>query len=204
MQIFDPANNRYIWSPPSGNIASIYAYSDQVSEVWFAPAGFNRGIVQQVQKLEFSCSFGDRENMYGNGNAVNPVVNFTQDGIVVYGQRTLQRDPTALDRVNVRRLMLYTRKVVTTAVKYLLWEPNDSTTWRQFVAMVDPYLASVVSLRGITDYEIICDETTNTPQLINNNQMAANIYINPTRAVEQILINAILTPDGVAFSEIVF
>lgn len=204
MQIFDPANNLYIWSPPSGNIASIYAYSDQVSEVWFAPAGFNRGIVQQVTELEFSCSFGDRESMYGNGNAVNPVVNFTGEGIVVYGQRTLQRDPTALDRVNVRRLMLYTRKVVTTAVMYLLWEPNDSTTWRTFVALVDPYLASIVSLRGITDYEIICDETTNTPQLINNNQMSANIYINPTRAVEQILINAILTPDGVAFSEIVF
>lgn len=204
MQIFDPANNLYIWSPPSGNIASIYAYSDQVSEVWFAPAGFNRGIVQQVETLEFPCSFDDRESMYGNGNSVNPVVNFTSEGIVVYGQRTLQRDPTALDRVNVRRLMLYTRKVVTTAVKYLLWQPDDSTTWRQFVALVDPYLASVQALRGITDYSVICDQTTNTDDLIDNNQMAANIYINPTRAVEQIIINAILTPNGVAFSEVVF
>lgn len=204
MSIFDPANNLYIWSPPSGNIASIYAYSDYVSEVWFAPAGFNRGIVQQVQQLEFPCGQGDRESMYGNGNAVNPVVNFTQDGIVVYGQRTLQRAPTALDRVNVRRLMLYTRKVVTTAVKYLLWEPDDTTTWRQFTALVTPYLDSVVSLRGITDYQVICDETTNTSQYINNNQMYAKIFINPTRATEQILIDAVLTPDGVAFSEIVY
>jgi len=203
-QIFDARNDRYLWVPPSGHAASIYAYSDEVSEPWFAPAGFNRGRLLTVNKLEHSPDQGERDYLYGNQNAVNPIVKFQKDGIAIWGQRTLQRKPSALDRVNVRRLMLYIRKVVSTAVRYLVFEPNDPVTWRTFSAMVDPFMRGLVARRGVVKYQIVCDETTNTPDHINNNEMVARIYIEPVKAAEKILVDAVLTPSGANFDEVVY
>lgn len=204
VQIFDAASNRYVWTPPSGHAAAVYAFTDQNAEAWFAPAGFNRGKILVATKLEFSSSEGDRELLYGDGNAVNAIVKFRQDGIVIWGQRTLQREPTALDRVNVRRLLLYIRKVVTTGARYFVFEPNDPATWRSLVGTIDPFFRGLRSRRGVTAYQIICDETTNTPDHINNNEMVVKIFIDPVRAAEKILIDAIITPSGANFAEILY
>lgn len=204
IQVFDAGSNRYIWTPPSGHIAAVYAYTDDVSDPWWAPAGLNRGLLQQATRVEFNAAVGDQEFMYGNQNAVNMIVKFPVDGIAVWGQRTLQRKPTALDRVNVRRLLLYMRKVITTAVKYLVFEPNDPPTWRSFVGLVDPFLKALVSRRGLYAYQVVCDETTNTPDYIDNNEMLARIYIQPVKAAEKILVDAVLTPTGASFEETIY
>ncbi len=201
LQTYDAAYDRYVWTPPSGHVAAVYAYSDSVSDVWIAAAGLNRGRVLQVTKLEMNANQGDRDYLYGGSNAVNPIANFVRDGIVVWGQKTLQRKPTALDRVNVRRMMLYLRKVVASSVRQLVFEPNDPTTWRTFIALVDPFMRSLVAGRGVVAYSVKCDETTNTPDHIDNNEMVANIYIQPTKSAEKIIVNAVLTPTGANFEE---
>lgn len=203
-EFFDAANDRHVWTPPSGHAAAVYAYSDEVAEPWFAPAGFQRGRVLQVTRLEYPADQGERDALYGNQNAVNPLVKFQKDGIAIWGQRTLQRKPSYLDRVNVRRLMLYIRKVVSTATRYLVFEPNDPVTWRTFAGLVDPFMKSLVAKRGVRKYLIVCDETTNTPDHISNNEMVAKIFLEPTTAAEKIMIDAVLTPSGASFEEVTY
>jgi len=203
LMTYDSNYDRYVWTPPSGHMMAVYATSDQMAEPWYAPAGLNRGRVLQVTKVEYDADQGARDLLNGGSNAVNPIVNFVPDGITVWGQRTLQRKPTALDRVNVRRMMLYLRKVIATSTRQLVFEPNDSTLWRTFKALVDPFLRGILTARGITAYSVVCDETTNTPEHIDNNEMVARIFIQPTKAAEKILVDAVLTPTGATFDELV-
>lgn len=203
-KIFDAYNDQYIWTPPTGHVANVYAYTDQVADSWWAPAGLNRGLVPAIVELEFSADQGERDFMYGNQNAINPIVKFNKDGIVVWGQRTLQRKPTALDRVNVRRLILYIRKVLATSVKYFVFEPNDSFTWRSFVGVVDPFLQIIKDRRGLYDFRVVCDETTNTPALIDRGIMRAIVFLKPTKAAEFIQVDLTLTTTGANFEELLF
>lgn len=203
-KVYDAFNDQYVWTPPAGHVAAVYAYNDAVSEPWFAPAGINRGTVLPILELEFPSSRGDWDFLYGNGNSVNPIVKFPKDGIVIWGQRTLQRKPTALDRVNVRRLILYLRKVLASSIRAFVFEPNDQATWRQFVGVVAPYMESIKARRGVYDYSVVCDETTNTPDLIDQNIMAARIYMKPTKAAEIVQVDLVLTNTGAVFSEIVY
>ncbi len=202
IQIYDPYNGVEVWTPPSGHVAAIYAYTDFIAETWFAPAGFNRAHIVAGLKVRHSASHGEREHLYGNQNAVNPIVSFPKDGITVWGQRTLQRAPTALDRVNVRRLLLYMRKVISTAVKYLLFEPNDAATWRQFFRLVNPFCEAIKNRRGLYDFRIVCDESTNTPDLIDNNTMRGVIMLKPTKTAEIIQVDFALAPTGASFKEL--
>lgn len=207
-EIYDAYNAQRIWIPPSAHAIKVYAYNDREGELWYAPAGFNRGMLTNVLNVEYNASEGDRNLLYGNQNAVNPIVVFPKDGAAIWGQRTLQRKPTATDRVNVRRLLLYLRKVIATAVKYMVFEPNDDRTWRRFKFLVEPYLRNVASRRGLfggaegaESFRVICDETTNTPEVIDSNQMIGRIFIKPTRAAEFIQVDFVITPTGVSFSE---
>ena len=202
LQIYDPVNKSTVWTPPSGHLSYIYAYTDYNSETWFAPAGLNRGHLSTPIKAEYIPTLGERDLLYTNN--VNPIATFIRDGINVWGQKTLQRNPTALDRVNVRRLMLYLEKVVATAVRTLVFEPSDKITWIQFINLVEPFLESVKSRRGLLEYKVICDETTNTSDAIDRNEMRARIYIRPTKAAEFISIDFVLTDSGTAFSELVY
>lgn len=202
IQIYDPYNGVEVWTPPSGHVAAIYAYTDFIAETWFAPAGFNRAHIVAGLKVRHSASHGEREHLYGEQNAVNPIVSFPKDGITVWGQRTLQRAPTALDRVNVRRLLLYMRKVISTAVKYLLFEPNDAATWRQFFRLVNPFCEAIKNRRGLYDFRIVCDESTNTPDLIDNNTMRGVIMLKPTKTAEIIQVDFALAPTGASFKEL--
>jgi hypothetical protein len=147
---------------------------------------------------------GEMDLLYGDGNAVNPIARFPKDGIVVWGQRTLQRAPTALDRVNVRRLMLYLRKVISTASRYLVFEPNDEKTWTLFGQLVVPYLNDVRQRRGLYDFRVKCDEDTNTPEVIDRNEMHAQIFLKPVKAAEFIQIDLIITSTGANFDEVLY
>lgn len=204
LQLYDAINGVKVWCPPSGFMAGVYAYSDNTTEVWFAPAGLNRGHLTSPMKAEYSPSLGERDLLYGNGNAINPIATFKQDGINVWGQRTLQRLPTALDRVNVRRTLLYLEKVLVTAVRGLLFEPNDPATWVQFRRLITPTLEGIKNRRGLNDYKVVCDATINTPDVIEQNMMKANIFVKPMKTVEMIQLNFIITSQGSSFTEQVF
>lgn len=203
VEIYDSTNGIDVWVPPSGHVAAVYAYTDFIAETWFAPAGLNRGHIVAANRVRYNASDGEIEFMYGGSqqNAINPIVQFPKDGITVWGQRTLQRAPTARDRVNVRRLLLYMRKVLATAVKYLIFEPNDQATWRQFFRLVNPFMASIQAGRGVYAYQIICDASTNPPDQIDNNEMGARVYIQPTKAAEIINVDFVITPTGARFTD---
>lgn len=201
LNVWDKWNSVYRWVPSSGHVAGIYANTDNVSEPWFAPAGLNRGIVQQVRKLAWNPLQGERDILYKNG--LNPIVSFSGQGKVVWGQKNMLDKNSAFNRVNVRRLFIILGKAVATALKYFLFEPNDTFTRLQIINMVDPFLRDIKARRGIFDYMIVCDERNNTPERIDRNELWCDIYIKPTRAAEFIVLNLIATKTGASFTELV-
>jgi len=191
------------WVPPSVKMVSVYAFSDSRTDVWFAPAGLNRGKLFNVLKTERVLNVNDRDLLYATGtNAVNPICNFVGDGVVVYGQKTLQRKSSALDRVNVMRLMLYITKILATSTKYLLFEPHDQLTWILYRQLVNPVFESIKAQRGLYEFSIVCDETTNTPYYIDNNTLVAEVWLKPTKTTERIVNKFIITSTGANFSEL--
>lgn len=203
IQISDEFSESLQWVPPSVRIVSVFAYNDRVAEVWNAPAGLNRGRLFKVQKTERQLNVADRDLLYATGtNAVNPICDFVGDGIVVYGQKTLQRKPSALDRVNVMRLIIYVTKILATATKYLLFEPNDRLTWTLYTQMVDPLLSDIKQRRGLYEFKVVCDETTNTPSDIDNNTMVAEVWLRPTKVAERLINRFVITSTGASFSEL--
>ncbi len=202
IEVYDSFNDQYLWTAPSGVAARIWAFNDSVAEPWFAPAGLVRGNPSGLLDLEHSPTLGERDYMYGqSGNNVNPFVNFVQDGITLWGQKTLQRAPTALDRINVRRMLLYARKVIATAVRYLVFEPNDEITWLRFRMLVEPFLQNIATRRGIYDFRVVCDKTTNTAYYIDQNVMRGKLLIKPTKTAEIIELDFTLLPTGANFEE---
>lgn len=202
----DPYNGgKGVWLPPSAFIPNVWAYSDRVGEAWYAPAGVNRGKVRGAVAVEYAVSQGDIAEMYGpgNGNALNPIAVFPQDGILVYGQRTMQRTPTALDRVNVRRLLFYIEKTVAAMSRRLQFEQNDPILWAQFRNSVNPFLAGLLGRRALEWYQVVCDVTTNTAEMRNNNEVGAKIYLIPTKSAEKVMLNFTLLPSGANVSEII-
>lgn len=189
VKIRDNFNRLDIWCPPSGSIMAVIARSDYLSKPWFAPAGMNRGIVPGITDVYNRPTLGERDLMYGNRNCVNPIVHFNDvEGFLVWGQKTLQRRPTALDRVNVRRLMFYLEKKVRSAVRTLLFDPNDDIFAGKFVGIVNGILNEVRIGRGLHDYIIKADAELNTPDVIDRNEFRAQIGVQPTRAVEFMFI----------------
>jgi len=189
LKMRDTFNNVDVWVPPSGSIMAVYARNDQFAEPWFAPAGVNRGVVPNVSDVFSRPTLAERDAMYGNRNCVNPIVQFSDfQDFVVWGQKTLQRRPTALDRVNVRRMMFVIEKRIRAASRQLLFDPNDDTFRQRFIQLASGILDEVVVGRGITDYIIQADEELNTPDVIDRNEFRARIGVQPTRAVEFIFI----------------
>jgi phage tail sheath protein FI len=201
VQIMDGLNSQKLYIPPSGIAAEVFAQSDYASEQWFAPAGLNRGTVKNILQAQFRPTLGERDAMYSQGNAINPIATFRGSGVVVWGQRTLQRLPTALDRINVRRLLIFLRRVIDRAAVGLVFEQNDSTMWRKFNNIVSPILDGVKARRGIVDYRVVMDETTNTPDIIEQNQAVGDIFIKPTKTAEIIILNFIVTSQTSDFTE---
>lgn len=198
---YDRYNDIYRWIPLNGDIAGLCARTDVLRDAWWSPAGFNRGQIKNLVKLAYNPKKAERDILYPAG--VNPVVTFPGEGTVLYGDKTLQAKPSAFDRINVRRLFIVLEKAIATAAKYSLFEFNDAFTRAQFRNLVIPYLRTIKGRRGITDFLVVCDDTNNTPQIIDSNQFVGDIYIKPARSINFIQLNFIAVPTGVQFSEVV-
>jgi len=200
-KLYDPRNNQYVWVPPSVGAVKAIAKTDNVADVGKAPAGYNRGDLKSWLDLEYSPNQGERDYLYGNQNAINPIVKRPKQGIVILGERTLYRLPTKLDRIHVRRMLLYIRKVIATAAVPLLFEPHDRQTWLRFKLLVIPYLDFEIQRRNLYRYEVVCDESTNTSYMIDTSTMVGNIYLWPESAVERLIINFVVSPTSISFDE---
>jgi len=168
-------------------------YTDSVADPWFAPAGFVRGRLTKPTEVEVKLNQGDRDAMYSGGNVVNPIVAFPQQGITIFGQRTTQRDPSALDRINVRRMMILIRKMILASTRRLVFEPNDAITWERVSNIINPMLSDIKTRRGITEFKVVCDESTNTPLRIDRNEMWCKVIIKPTKTAEMLIFEVNLT-----------
>jgi phage tail sheath protein FI len=178
-------------------MGGVLAFNDQVGAEWFAPAGLNRGGVPSVLKAERKLSQNDRDNLYQAN--VNPLATFPGNGVVVFGQKTLQRRATSLDRVNVRRLLIALKDFIGQVGNNLVFEQNTNATRNRFLAQVNPYLESVVQRQGLYAYKVVMDDTNNTADVIDRNQLVGQIYIQPTKTAEFIILNFNVLPTGATF-----
>ena len=198
---YDKYNDTYRWIPCNGDVAGLCARTDQDRDPWFSPAGFNRGQLKNVIKLAFNPNQAQRDTLYKNG--VNPIVSFPGEGTVLFGDKTLLSKPSAFDRINVRRLFIVLEKAISRAARASLFEFNDEFTRAQFVNLVEPFLRLVQGRRGIYDFRVVCDETNNTPEVVDRNEFIGDIYIKPAKAINFIQLNFVAVRTGVEFDEIV-
>lgn len=199
--VYDKYNDIFRYIPLNADIAGLCARSEFVAQAWFSPAGLNRGSIKNSVKLAFNPDQAARDLLYVAG--VNPVTTFSGEGTVLYGDKTLLKKPSAFDRINVRRLFITLEKSIATAAKFSLFELNDEFTRSQFRNLVIPFLRNVQAQRGITDFNVICDETNNTGQVIDNNQFVADIFVKPNRSINFIQLNFIATRTDSTFTEII-
>ena len=199
--MYDRYNDLYRWVPLNGDIAGLCARTDDTNDPWFSPAGYNRGLIKNVVKLAYNPSQAERDSLYKSD--VNPVINVTGAGTLLFGDKTALGKPSAFDRINVRRLFIVLEKAIALAAKYTLFEFNDAFTRTQFRNLVEPYLRDVQGRRGIFDFKVVCDETNNTPEIIDRNEFVGDIYIKPARSINFIQLNFIAVRTGVAFNEII-
>ena len=190
---FDAYTGADRWYDPSIYAIGQMCFTDEVADPWFAPAGITRGRLTKPTDVEVKLNQGDRDALYGPGNIVNPITKFNTDGIVIYGQRTAQRAATALDRVNVRRMMVFLRRMVLQSTRRFVFEPNDPVTWESIRAVLNPALADIQQRRGITAFQVVCDSTTNTPLRVDRNELWCKIIIKPTKTAEMLIFELNLT-----------
>ena len=196
-QVVEPSTGQIVWVPASTLIGGVYAYNDSVSEPWFAPAGINRGGLSTVVRAEQRLSQGSRDTLYAG--KVNPIATFPGTGVVVYGQKTLQTRSSALDRVNVRRLLISLKSYISQVANNLVFEQNTIATRNQFLSQVNPYLTSVQQRQGLYAFKVIMDDSNNTPDVIDRNELVGQIYLQPTKTAEFIYLNFNVTPTGATF-----
>lgn len=200
LEISDPLTGKSKLVPPTGAVAGCIARSDDKAEVWYAPAGIDRGRVFNVLSLAYKTSRGERDVLYSEG--INVIASFPDTGINIWGQKTLQSRSSALDRINVRRLMMYVEEAVSESARFVVFEPNNSQTWRALVRLITPFLQNIKSKGGFYDFRVQCDEETNTSQMIDQNQMVCRVFVKPTKTAEFVELNFILTATGAEFREI--
>ena len=197
VQLFSSTLGKVVWAPPSVVMAGVYAFNDQVGAEWFAPAGLNRGGIPSVVRAERRLQQSDRDTLY-DGN-VNPLATFPGNGVVAFGQKTLQRKQTSLDRVNVRRLLIALKGYIGNVSRELVFEQNTAVTRNRFLSQVNPYLESVVQRQGLFAFKVTMDDTNNTADVIDRNQLVGTIYIQPTKTAEFIVLNFNILPTGASF-----
>jgi hypothetical protein len=197
VQTIDPDSGQRVWVPASTLVAGVYAFNDSVSEPWFAPAGINRGGLSTVIRAAQKLSQTQRDTLYSN--KVNPIATFPGTGVVVYGQKTLQTKASALDRVGVRRLLISLKSYISQVANNLVFEQNSIATRNAFLAQVNPYLTSVQQRQGLFAFKVVMDDTNNTPDVIDRNQLVGQIYLQPTKTAEFIYLNFNILPTGVSF-----
>jgi hypothetical protein len=198
--MYDRYNDVFRWVPCNGDTAGLCVNTDQVSDAWFSPAGYNRGLIKNAARLAYNPSKADRDDLYQYG--VNPIVGFAGSGILLFGDKTLQSKPGAFDRINVRRLFIVLEKAIATAAKFQLFEINDEFTRAQFTSLVEPFLRDVQGRRGIFDFKVVCNESNNTEAVIDGNRFVADIFVKPYKSINFITLNFIATRTGVSFEEV--
>jgi len=205
VQIKDTINGNLIYAPPSVIALGALGSSEAASELWFAPAGFNRGGLSTgkaglpVLNVTDKLSSKDRDKLYEAN--INPIASFPNEGIVIFGQKTLQIEQSALDRINVRRLMIHVKKEISRMAARVLFDPNVQVTWNRFLGMVEPFLRGVKTRLGLTDFKVVLDDSTTTADLIDRNIMYAKIFLKPARAIEYIAIDFNITSTGAGFED---
>jgi hypothetical protein len=198
VQLYSSNLGKVVWCPPTTIVGGALAFSDQVGAEWFAPAGLNRGGIPSVVLAERRLQQSDRDTLY-NAN-VNPLATFPGSGVCIFGQKTLQRKPTALDRINVRRLLIALKEFIGNVSLKLVFEQNTTVTRNRFLSQVNPYLESVVQRQGLYAYKVVMDDTNNTADVIDRNQLVGQIYIQPTKTAEFIILNYNIQPTGASFN----
>ena len=201
IKVFDKFNDEFIWIPACGATAGLIAKSDRDTAPWFSPAGTTRGVYNNVVALAYNPTKLQRDTLYKAG--INPITNLPGQGVTLWGDKTLLRRPSAFDRVNVRRLFITLERAIGRAARNVLFELNDEFTRAEFVNIVEPVLRDVKGRRGITDFRVVCDETNNTPAVIDRNEFVANIFIKPARSINYVTLNFVATRTGVDFEEVV-
>lgn len=198
---YDRFNDKYRYIPCNGDVAGLCVNTSSLLDDWYSPAGLNRGSLRNAIKLAYNPSKADRDELYQN--RINPVVIFPGSGVTLFGDKTALAAPSAFDRINVRRLFLNLERRVGDLAKAVLFEQNDATTRASFSSAVNGYLAEVQARRGVTDFLVVCDESNNTPDVIDRNEFVAELFIKPTRSINYITVTFTATKTGVAFSEVV-
>ena len=197
LRITNPSNNVPLWVPPSVMLPGVLAFNDSVQRPWYAPAGLNRGSLTAVSDTYKRLSQSERDSLYQA--RVNPIANFVNEGIVVFGQKTLQARPSALDRINVRRLLIAVKKFIASSTKYLVFEQNTAATRNRFLSIVNPYMEDVRAKQGLYAFRVVMDQTNNTSDLIDQNILYGQIFLQPTRTAEFIILDFNIQPTGGAF-----
>ena len=199
IKIPDNDLGRNVWVPASTVIPSVYAFNDRVAAPWFAPAGLNRGGIDIAVATERKLTHANRDTLYESN--VNPIATFPNSGVTVFGQKTLQKKSSALDRVNVRRLLIAAKKFIASTTKFLVFENNTAATRNRFLSIVNPYFENVQQRQGLYGFKVVMDETNNTPDVIDRNTMVGQIFLQPAKAAEFIVIDFNILPTGAAFPE---
>ena len=199
VKVNDVSANKHRWVPPSVVLPGVLAFNDSVAYEWYAPAGLNRGGLSQVLQAYTNLTHSERDDLYDG--RVNPIASFPGQGVVVWGQKTLQGLPSALDRINVRRLLIALKKFIASATKYLVFEQNSIATRNRFLGIVNPYLETVQSRQGLSAFKVVMDDSNNTPDIIDRNILFGQIFLQPTRTAEFIVLDFNIMPTGAAFPE---
>ena len=199
--VYDRYNDTYRYIPCNTDVAGLVADTAISNEPWFSPAGFSRGGIRNLAKLAWTPGKSDRDELYAN--RVNPIATFPGQGAVLFGDKTALANPSAFDRINVRKLFLVVEKAIEQAAQAQLFEINDETTRNIFKSITEPFLRDVQARRGITDFLVVCDETNNTPLVVDNNEFVAEIYIQPARSINFITLTFTATRTGISFDEII-
>jgi phage tail sheath protein FI len=197
VKTIDPNSGTQVWVPASTLIPGVYAFNDAAAEPWFAPAGINRGIITTAIQTERVLTQGNRDLLYESN--INSIATFPNTGVVVFGQKTLQKKRSALDRVNVRRLLIELKGYISQVADTFVFEQNNTATRNDFLSIINPYLASVQQREGLTAYRVVMDESNNPPSVVDQNQLIGQIYIQPTRSVEFIILDFNILPTGATF-----
>jgi len=201
LKVFDKYNDKFIMIPAASSTAGLMAATDRTAAPFFSPAGTRRGKLLGVTALAYEPLKADRDQLYQAG--VNPITNLPGEGIILFGDKTHETRPSAFDRINVRRLFLVIERAISRAARQTIFEFNDQFTRAEFVGIVEPVLRNIKGRRGITDFQIVCDETNNGPEIVDTNQFVANIFIKPARSINFVTLNFVGVRSGVEFSEIV-
>ncbi len=199
VQIIDATTGNYRYVPPSTVIAGVYHFNDVVGQPWFAPAGLNRGGIDSAVQAYRKLTQGNRDDLYESN--VNPIATFPGQGVTVFGQKTTQKKASALDRVNVRRLLINLKTFVASSSRGLLFEQNTSDLRNQFLNVVNPYMEQVQANSGLNAFRVVMDDSNNTPETIDRNQLVGQIFIQPTKTAEFIVLDFVVQPTGAAFPE---